>query len=117
MYRIDLRTHSRGSLLDRVDQGGIRKEMVSTFHVPMIPLLPKIRSSSKWQQRPDTSDPLEPSWAEPELLVNLAWSNLHRTAPDLNSADQCAHSALHLVPYWHYVSDILLPQIQEATCA
>jgi len=60
------------------------------------------------------SDPLEPSWGEPELLMNLAWSSLHRAAPDPNAADQYARSALALVPYWHYVRDILLPQIQKA---
>jgi hypothetical protein len=60
------------------------------------------------------SDPLEPSWGEPELLMSLAWSNLNRTTPDLIAAEQYAHSALELVPYWHYVRDILMPQIQEA---
>jgi hypothetical protein len=60
------------------------------------------------------TDPLEPSWGEPELLMSLAWSSLNRTTPDLNAADQYAHSALALVPYWHYVRDILLPQIQKA---
>jgi hypothetical protein len=60
------------------------------------------------------SDPLEPSWGEPELLMSLAWSSLNRASPDLNAADQYAHSALALVPYWHYVRDILLPQIQTA---
>ncbi len=61
-----------------------------------------------------TSDPLEPSWGEPELLAALAWTNLHRTTPDLTAAEQYARSALELVPYWHYVRDILIPQIQEA---
>jgi hypothetical protein len=60
------------------------------------------------------SDPLEPSWGEPELLMNRAWSNLHRTTPDLKAAQKDAEAALILVPYWHYVRDILLPQIQEA---
>lgn len=66
------------------------------------------------KQRGTTSDPLEPSWGEPELLAALAWVNLHRTTPDLNAAEQYARSALGLVPYWHYVRDILIPQIQEA---
>lgn len=59
-------------------------------------------------------DPLEPSWGEPELLMNLAWANLHADVPDLTAADRYAHSALELVPYWHYVRDILIPQIQDA---
>jgi len=61
-----------------------------------------------------SSDPLEPSWGEPELLMNLAWSNLNRTAPNLIVAERQAHAALELVPYWHYVRDILLRQIEEA---
>lgn len=60
------------------------------------------------------SDRLMPSWGEPELLMNLAWSNLNRTTPDLTAAEQYARSALALVPKWHYVKDILLPQISAA---
>jgi tetratricopeptide (TPR) repeat protein len=60
------------------------------------------------------TDPLEPSWGEPELLMNLAWSNLNRATPDLDAAEQNARAALALVPYWHYVRDILVPQIQAA---
>ncbi len=65
-------------------------------------------------QKRDVSNPLEPTWGEPELLMSLAWSNLNRTTPDLNSADQYAQAALKLVPYWHYLRDILLPQIRVA---
>ena len=61
-----------------------------------------------------TSDPLEPTWGEPELLMSLAWSNLNRTTPDLTAAEQYAQAALKLVPYWHYLRDILMPQIQAA---
>jgi hypothetical protein len=60
------------------------------------------------------TDPLDPSWGEPELLMSLAWSNLNRATPDLDAAEQNARSALALVPYWHYVRDILLRQIQAA---
>jgi hypothetical protein len=60
------------------------------------------------------SDPLEPTWGEPELLMNLAWSNLNRTTPDLNAAEQDAQAAFKLVPYWHYVRDILMAQIRAA---
>lgn len=69
------------------------------------------------QRKGTVTNPLDPSWGEPELLMNLAWSNLHRTAPDLKAADQYARSALALVPYWHYVRDMLLPQIQSAIAA
>jgi hypothetical protein len=60
------------------------------------------------------TDALEPSWGEPELLMNLAWSELNRASPDLNRAEDYGRSALQLVPYWHYVRDILMPQIQAA---
>jgi tetratricopeptide (TPR) repeat protein len=66
------------------------------------------------KQKATASDPLEPSWGEPELLMSLAWANLNRTAPDLNAAEQYARSALELVPNWHYVRDILIPQIRDA---
>jgi hypothetical protein len=65
-------------------------------------------------QKREVSDPLEPTWGEPELLMNLAWSNLNRTTPDLAAAEQDAQAALKLVPYWHYVRDILEPQIHAA---
>jgi len=49
--------------------------------------------------------------------MSLAWSTLNRATPDVNAADQYAHSALALVPYWHYVRDILLSQIQLVKAA
>ena len=51
---------------------------------------------------------------EPELLMNLAWSKVHRTERDLVSAEKYAQSALTLAPEWHYVRDILVPQIRQA---
>ena len=66
------------------------------------------------EHKENASDPLEPAWGEPELLMSLAWSNLNRTTPDLTAAEQYAQAALKLVPYWHYLRDILMPQIQAA---
>src|SRR5262249_28423584 len=66
------------------------------------------------KQKGTASDPLEPSWGEPELLMSLAWCELNRTTPDVNAAEQDAQAALRIVPYWHYVKDMLMPQIQEA---
>ena len=60
------------------------------------------------------ADPLEPTWGEPELLMNLAYSNLNRQTPDLRAAEQYVDSALQMVPDWHYVRDILKPQIEQA---
>ena len=61
-----------------------------------------------------SEDRLEPSWGEPELLMNLAYSNLNKTTPDVATAERQARAALDIVPYWHYVRDILLPQILAA---
>jgi len=66
------------------------------------------------EQKSIASAPLEPSWGEPELLMSLAWSNLHREKPDLSAAEEYAQAALKLVPYWHYTRDILMPQIRTA---
>ena len=40
--------------------------------------------------------------------------NLNRATPDIAAAERFAQSALTLVPYWHYVRDILMVQIQKA---
>jgi tetratricopeptide (TPR) repeat protein len=61
-----------------------------------------------------SADSLDPSWGRPELLMNLAWSFLNKDTPDLDAAERYARSALELVPYWHYVRDVLLPQILAA---
>jgi hypothetical protein len=66
------------------------------------------------RRRPHPADPLEPSWGEPELLMNLAWANLNKSAPDVETAQRYADSALKLVPYWHYMRDILGAQIRAA---
>ena len=69
------------------------------------------------KQQTRSGSPLDPSWGEPELLMNLSWSNLNKTPPDVKVAHRDAQAALTLVPYWHYVRDILMPQIQAAAKA
>ena len=61
-----------------------------------------------------SNDPLEPSWGKPELMMSLAYSYLNTTPSDVNAAERYARTALEVVPYWHYVRDILLPQILAA---
>ena len=62
-----------------------------------------------------SDDPLEPSWGKPELLMNLAYFHMNsKVKPDLDAAERYARGALEIVPYWHYVRDILLPQILAA---
>jgi hypothetical protein len=66
------------------------------------------------KQKGTIKDLLEPSWGEPELLMNLAWANLNARTPDIAAAERYAKEALELVPYWHYVRDILMPKIRAA---
>ena len=88
-----------------VEAGGGQQKAMETYE----------RGLKLLREPPSTNrDPLEPAWGEPELLMSLAWSNLHRAEPDLVAAEQRAREALKLVPYWHYVRDILLPQIVAA---
>jgi hypothetical protein len=61
-----------------------------------------------------SDDPLEPSWGKPELMMSLAYCYLNAESVDLNAAERYARSALEIVPYWHYVRDILVPQIVAA---
>jgi tetratricopeptide (TPR) repeat protein len=61
-----------------------------------------------------SDDPLEPSWGKPELMMSLAYCYLNANSTDVNAAERYARNALEIVPYWHYVRDILLPQIVAA---
>ena len=65
-----------------------------------------VRKESKAKQ-----NGFSPDWGEPELLMSLAWSSLNSTTPDSAAAKQYAQEALRIVPKWHYVRDILVPQI------
>jgi hypothetical protein len=59
-------------------------------------------------------EPLQPTWGEPELHMSLGWAYAKKRVPDLAQAEVHARKALALVPSWHYVRDILLPQIESA---
>jgi hypothetical protein len=61
-----------------------------------------------------SDDLLEPSWGKPELMMSLAYCYLNAKSTDINAAERYARNALEIVPYWHYVCDILLPQIVAA---
>ena len=71
----------------------------------MVPMVTQIqradyegdRGALKRKQKPP-SDPLDPSWGEPGLLMNLAWSNLKRTTPDLKAAEEDAQATLRKMP-------------------
>ena len=63
------------------------------------------------------TDPLAPAWGKPELLMSLSYTQLAKSPPQLDKAEQHARAALALVPHWHYLRDILLPQIASAQSA
>jgi hypothetical protein len=65
------------------------------------------------RREPPPSDPLEPQWGEAELHMILAFFISNLTSPDLDAAERHARAALAAVPHWHYVRDVLLPQIQR----
>lgn len=86
-----------------VERGGGQAKAIETYERGL---------ESARKQRGRVSDPIEPAWGEPELLMNRAWSHLNKAAPDVAAAESDARAALALVPNWHYVRDILLPQIR-----
>jgi hypothetical protein len=88
-----------------VERGGGEKKAIETYERGL---------ELAREQKGRVTDPLEPTWGEAELHMNLAWSHLGRATPDLDAAERNARAALALVPSWHYVRDILLPQIREA---
>jgi hypothetical protein len=51
---------------------------------------------------------------KPELMMSLAYCYLNANSVDLNAAERYASNAPEIVPYWHYVRDVLLPQIVAA---
>ena len=54
-----------------------------------------------------------PTWGGPENLMNLAYLYSHAPQPDRRAALAYAQGALTAVPTWHYVRDVLLPQIES----
>jgi hypothetical protein len=67
-----------------------------------------------WREAPSgTARPAwEPAWGGPENLMNLAYMYAHGPQPNRALALAYASGALTAVPEWHYVRDILLPQIE-----
>ena len=88
-----------------VERGGGEKKAIETYERGL---------ELARKQKGSVTDPLEPTWGEPEMLMNLAWSSQNRATPDSDAAEKNARAALAIVPSWHYVRDILLPQIRDA---
>ena len=53
-----------------------------------------------------------PDWGKVEGLMSLAYAELHKPSPDVDAAASNARAALRLQPDWHYVKDVLMPQIE-----
>jgi hypothetical protein len=53
-----------------------------------------------------------PAWGGPENLMNLAYMHAHGKTPDRAAALAYAEGAVTAVPEWHYVRDVLMPQIE-----
>ncbi len=63
------------------------------------------------------SPPWAPTWGGPENLMNLAYMYSHAANPDRALALAYAEGAATAVPEWHYVRDILVPQIEALPVA
>lgn len=59
------------------------------------------------------AQPWEPTWGGPENLMSLAYISSHVPAPNRGQALAYARGALTAVPEWHYLRDVLLPQIEK----
>ncbi len=53
-----------------------------------------------------------PTWGAPELLMTLAYVYSHSALQNREIAQAYADGALAAVPDWHYVRDLLVPQIE-----
>jgi len=44
--------------------------------------------------------------------MSIAYADIMKTSPDVDAADVEAREAIRLQPDWHYVKDVLIPQIE-----
>lgn len=58
-----------------------------------------------------------PTWGGPENLMNLAYLHSRSKSPDRSAALAYAEGAVTAVPEWHFVRDILIPQIEALPAA
>jgi hypothetical protein len=61
--------------------------------------------------------PWVPAWGGPENLMNLAYFWSHAASKNRDVAMAYAQGAVTAVPTWHYVRDILIPQIRQLPAA
>jgi len=71
-----------------------------------------------WREAAGPASPAwVPAWGGPENLMNLAYMYSHVGTPDRSAALAYAEGAVTAVPEWHYVRDVLLPQIEALPAA
>lgn len=87
------------------DKGGGAENVIRAY----LKALEKMRGGAS-----GPTSPLDPTWGEAELNVNLAYSYLNQPSPDLVLAKKYVDEAVRLVPNWHYARNILRPQIDAA---
>jgi hypothetical protein len=75
--------------------------------------------ASAWREATSEPEPpgWEPRWGGPENLMDLAYLYSHAPQKDRRAALAYAQGALTAVPSWHYVRDVLLPQIEHLEAA
>ena len=75
--------------------------------------------ASAWREAAAEPEPpgYEPRWGGPENLMDLAYLWSHAPRKDRRAALAYAQGALTAVPSWHYVRDVLLPQIERLDAA
>ena len=74
------------------------------------------RAIELYRKMIENSRPLQPrspfpDWGRAEASMSLANAYLAKASPDVDEATVEAKEALRLQPEWHYVRDILMPQI------
>lgn len=62
-------------------------------------------------------EPWVPVWGAAEILMSFAYLYAHGPTPNRELARAYADGALAIVPDWHYVRDILIPQIDAGSSA
>ncbi len=70
-----------------------------------------------WREAGETAPAWEPRWGGPENLMDLAWLYSHAPEKDRRAALAYARGAATAVPEWHYVRDVLIPQIEALPAA
>ncbi len=77
-----------------------------------LPARPAGRPGRGPSQRPGLDAGISTAWGAAEHLMSLAYAHSKGALAERETAQAYADGALALAPDWHYVRDILVPQIQ-----